>query len=118
MSLTLRRVLCLLTLTLNFSLFNAAFAQPKSLVNGSSTTEVNELAAALVRTKSDSEQQELLSQHGELLNNSLLAALKSLATPLIQKGEYAEELGENNYRKRVSSADFGPFRQQRLAINS
>ena len=90
MSLTLRKVLCLLALTLNFSIFNAALAQPKSLVNASATTEANELAAALVRTKSDAEQQELLAQHAQLLNASLLAALKSLATPLIQKGEYAE----------------------------
>src|SRR5262245_21855387 len=89
MLLTPRKVLGLLTLTLNFSFFNAAFAQPKSLVS-SSTAEVNELAAALVHTKSDSEQAELLAQHKELLSGSLLAALKSLATPLVQKGEYGE----------------------------
>lgn len=102
MSLTLRKVLCLLTLTLNFSIFNAAFAQPKSPVNAAAPTEVKELAAALVRTKSDAEQQELLAQHGELLNSSLLAALKSLATPLIQKGEYAEAARISQVAVRVA----------------
>ena len=102
MSLTLRKVLCLLALTLNFSIFNAALAQPKSLVNAATTTEVNELAAALVRTKSDAEQQKLLAQHGELLNASLLAALKSLATPLVQKGEYAEAARISQLAVRVA----------------
>lgn len=101
MSLTLRKVLCLLALTLNFSIFNAALAQPKSLVNAA-TTEVNELAAALVRTRSDAEQQELLAQHSELLNASLLTALKALATPLIQKGEYAEAARISQLAVRVA----------------
>src|SRR5262249_53972871 len=102
MSLTLRKVLCLLSLTLNFSIFYAAFAQPKSLVKASATSEVNELAAALVRTKSDAEQQDLLAHNGELLNGSLLAALKSRVTPLVQKGEYAEAARISQVAVRVA----------------
>src|SRR5947207_1624703 len=92
MSFTLRNVLCLLvlTLTLHLGLTTAAFGQPKSLVNSTGSVEVNELATALVRTKSETEQQELLAHKAELMNPSLLAALKALATPLVQKGDYGE----------------------------
>ena len=101
MFLTRRKVLCLLTLFLNFSLGAASFAQPKSLV-GSATTEAKELATALVQTKSDADQEALLAQHQELLNAPLLAALKSLATPLIQKGDYGEAARISQLAVRVA----------------
>src|SRR2546423_605900 len=86
------KVLCLLvlTLTLHQGLAVAAFALPKSLVNSTGSIEVNELAAALVRAKSETEQQDLLAHKTELMNPSLLAALKALEAPLLQKGDYTE----------------------------
>jgi CHAT domain-containing protein/tetratricopeptide (TPR) repeat protein len=79
---------CLLALSL--SLISPALAQPQSVPNPPISLEVKDLSVALVRAASDEEQERLLAQKHELMNTSLLVALKELASPLIQKGDYAE----------------------------
>ncbi|MGB7926441.1 MAG: CHAT domain-containing protein [Pyrinomonadaceae bacterium] len=90
MSFTFRALLCLLALSL--SLINPARAQSQSVTNPPASSEVNELAAALAGAASEEEQERLLAQKKELITGSLLAALKALANPFAQKGDYAEAL--------------------------
>ena len=81
MPFTLRVSLCFLAMTLG--LVNPAPARSQ---------EVNDLAAALVRAASDQEQEQLLAQKKEMMNSALLAALKALSDPLVQRGDYAQAL--------------------------
>ena len=71
------------------------------------------MAVALVRTKSDAERDQLLTQKVQLNNAELLVALKSLADPLVQKGEYNEavrisqlavRIAEQQLKRRVKSS--------------
>ncbi|HKG20979.1 MAG TPA: CHAT domain-containing protein [Blastocatellia bacterium] len=77
-------------LALSFSLIGPAPAQSHAVPNPPASAEVNELAAALARAGSEQEQDGLLERRKDLLNASLLVALKELADPLSQKGDYAE----------------------------
>lgn len=88
MSLALRRGLFIAIVTLSLS--DVVFAQSFSVANPTNSTEATTLAAALVKTSSHQEQDDLLAQHQLLLNASLLAALKEQANPYLQKGDYAE----------------------------
>ncbi len=81
-------VMCLLVLTLSF--INPSLARSESVSNPPAASEINNLAAALVGAKSEEEQERLLADKRDLINTSLLAALKALAEPSIQKGEYVE----------------------------
>jgi tetratricopeptide (TPR) repeat protein len=90
MSFTLRVLLCLLALSL--SSINPAIAQTQSVPNTPASSEVNDLAAALVAATSEEEQERLLAQKPDLMNSSLLTALKARADPLVQKGDYAQAL--------------------------
>jgi CHAT domain-containing protein len=81
---------CFLALSLN--LISPTLAQSQAVPEPPALSEVNDLAAALVRAKSEQEQERLLAQRKDLINNSLLAALKALANPFVQKGDYAEGL--------------------------
>lgn len=65
-------------------------------------SEVKDLAVALVRTKSEVEQEQLLTQKSELKNAELLVALKALADPLVQKGEYNEALRISHLAVRIA----------------
>ena len=85
MSISFRKALSLSIVTL--SLFTPVLAQSESK---SKASETKELAAALVQTKSDAEQDALLAQGKELLNTELVTEFKALADPFIQKGEYGE----------------------------
>src|SRR5262245_38723450 len=90
MSFPLRVSFCLLTLSLG--VFCPASAQSQSVPNSSTSSEVNDLAATLVAAASEEEQERLLARKPGLTNSSLLAALKALADPFVQKGDYAEAL--------------------------
>ena len=76
-------------LLISLSLISPALAQSQSVANPTAPTEVNELAAALVRATSDEDKEQLLAQKKHLVNSALLAALKKLANPLFQKDDYA-----------------------------
>jgi CHAT domain-containing protein/tetratricopeptide (TPR) repeat protein len=52
----------------------------------------NALAEALVKATTEEEQELLLAQKQELMNSSLLTALKKLADPLTEKGDYPQAL--------------------------
>lgn len=82
------RAVCLLILGL--VLINTALAQSQS-VSTSPTSSVKDLAVALVRVKSEEEQDHLLAQRDDLKNAELLVALKALADPLVQKDEHNED---------------------------
>ncbi|HKQ79401.1 MAG TPA: CHAT domain-containing tetratricopeptide repeat protein [Blastocatellia bacterium] len=78
-------------LALSLSLINPTLAQSQSAPNPPNLTEVNDLAVALVAAAED-EQERLLARNNSLANNSLLAALKALANPFVQKGDYAQAI--------------------------
>jgi CHAT domain-containing protein/tetratricopeptide (TPR) repeat protein len=87
MSSTLRVSLCLMALAL--SLINPALAQTQSVPNPPTSSEVNDLAAALGAAASEEEQERLLARKPDLMNSSLVAALISLADPLARKVDFA-----------------------------
>jgi CHAT domain-containing protein/Tfp pilus assembly protein PilF len=100
MSFPLRVSLCLLTLSL--SVFCPASAQSQSIPNSSTLSEVNDLAATLVAAASEEEQERLFARKPDLMNSSLLAALKTLANPFVQKGDDAEALRITQLAARIA----------------
>lgn len=100
MSINFRKALSLLILT--SSLIAPVMAQSPSTPKTSEPSDVKDLAAALVRTKSETEQDGLLAQKKELITTTLLAALKALADPVIQKGEYGEAARISHLAVRIA----------------
>jgi CHAT domain-containing protein/Tfp pilus assembly protein PilF len=92
--------LCLLALGL--SLINPALAQSQTVPNTPASSEVSDLARALANATSEEEQERLLSGKKELMNGQLLAALKALADPLAQKGDYPEAVKISQLAIRVA----------------
>lgn len=92
MPITFRRVLTLPILSL--SLITVALGQSQSASR--------DFAAALVKLKSEAEQDQLLAQKPDLIDDSLMAALKALAEPIVQKGDYNEALRISNLALRVA----------------
>ena len=78
MSLTLRSTLIFLALSL--SLISPGLVQSQSISNPPNSSEINDLAAELVRAASEEEQERLLAQKNKLMNSSLLAALTFATT--------------------------------------
>jgi CHAT domain-containing protein/tetratricopeptide (TPR) repeat protein len=89
-SFAIRLSLCFLALSL--SLISPGLAQSQSVPNQPISSEINDLAEALLSATSEEEQERLLARKPGLMNNALLAALKALANPLIRKGDYAQAL--------------------------
>jgi CHAT domain-containing protein/tetratricopeptide (TPR) repeat protein len=100
MSITFRNALSLPILCL--SLISPALAQSQSVVTSSASSEVKDLAVALVRVKSQAEQQQLLTGNDYLKNAELLTALKRLVDPLVQKGDYDEALRISHLAVRIA----------------
>jgi CHAT domain-containing protein/Tfp pilus assembly protein PilF len=100
MAFTFRAALCQLALSL--SLVNPVVAQTQPVPGPQNSSEVNELAASLVTASSEEEQERLLAGRKELINGSLLAALKALADPLAQKGDYAQALKISRLAIRIA----------------
>src|SRR5262245_8256531 len=100
MSLTLRLSLCFLALSL--SLISPGLVQSQSVPNPPISSEINDLAAALVRAASEQEQERLLARNPGLMNSSLLAALKALADPFFLKGDYAQALRISQLAVRIA----------------
>ena len=100
MSITFRKALSLLGLSL--SLITPATAQSQIVNNAIASSEVKDLAVALVRVKSETEQEQLLTQKEKLKNSSLLLALKGLVDPLVRKGEYNEALRISHLAVRIA----------------
>lgn len=100
MSITFRQASCLLILGL--SLITPALAQSQSVSTSPTSPEVKDLAVALVRIKSEAEQDQLLVQKNELKNAELLRALKGLVDPLVQNGEYNEALRISRLAVRIA----------------
>jgi CHAT domain-containing protein/tetratricopeptide (TPR) repeat protein len=99
MSPTLRVSMCLLALSLSFS---PALPQTQSVPNPPTLSEVEDLAKTLVTAASEEEQERLLARKPDLMNNSLLTALKALADPLVQKGDYAQALRISQLAVRIA----------------
>jgi CHAT domain-containing protein/tetratricopeptide (TPR) repeat protein len=100
MSFTIRLSLCFLFFSL--SLISPGLAQTQSVPNPSTSSEINDLAAALVAAASEEEQERLLARKPGLMNSSLLAELKALADPLIKKGDYARALIISHLAVRIA----------------
>ncbi|HEX7334260.1 MAG TPA: CHAT domain-containing protein [Pyrinomonadaceae bacterium] len=100
MSLAFRKALPLLILSLSF--ITPALAQSSSNLTESASSDVKDLAVALVRSKSEPEQDQLLTRKHDLKNGELLAALKALADPLVQRGEYNEAIRISHLALRVA----------------
>ena len=113
MSIAFRSAFCLLILGL--ILITPAHAQSQSLSTSPTSSEVKDLAVALVRTKSDEERDQLLTQKVQLKNAELLVALKSLADPLVQKGEYNEAVRISQMAVRIAE-EMGDRLQLGLAL--
>ena len=89
-------------LILSMSLIGPALGQSQTISNPAALPEVKDFAVALVRLKSEVEQEQLLAQNEKQRNASLLVALKALADPLVQKGDYNEGLRISNLAVRVA----------------
>lgn len=100
MSSAFRVASCLLALSL--SLISPALAQTQSNPTPSVKSEVSELASALARASSEDERERLLTRGNDSTNGALLAALKELAHPLIQKGDYPEAVRISKLAVRVA----------------
>jgi CHAT domain-containing protein/Tfp pilus assembly protein PilF len=100
MSHTFRVASCLLALSL--SLINPALAQSHAVPNASAAPEARDLAAALIRSASEEEQERLLMRSKGSSSGALLVALKELANPLVQKGDYNEALRISQLAIRVA----------------
>ena len=90
MSIAFRKPLSLLIFSVG--LVTSALGQSETISNANASVELKNFAAALVRLKSEPEQDQMLAQKQELRNASLLIALKALAEPLVEKGDYNEAL--------------------------
>jgi CHAT domain-containing protein/Tfp pilus assembly protein PilF len=99
MSFAFRASLYLLALSLSFS---PALAQSQSVLNPPTSSEINDLAAALARAASEEEQERLLAMKHGLMNSSLISALKALAEPSIKKGDNAQALRISQLAARVA----------------
>src|SRR6266545_2293151 len=100
MSVSLALMMCLVVLNSGF--INPSLVRSELVSNPAASTEVNVLAAALMAAKSEEEQERLLAQKKDLINTSLLAALKDLANPFVQKGEYVEAQRISHIAVRVA----------------
>ena len=100
MSFTLRLSLCFLALSL--SLISPGLVQSQSVPNRPTSSEINDLAASLLRAASEQEQERLLARNPGLMNSSLLAALKALADPFSLKGDYAQALRISQLAVRIA----------------
>lgn len=100
MSIGFRRPLSLLIFSL--SLVTSALGQSQSIANSNVSAEVKDFAAALVSLKSEPEQEQLLAQKEQLRNASLLAALKAIVEPIVQKGDYTEALRISHLAVRIA----------------
>ena len=90
------RALSLLILSL--SPITAAFGQSQAVINSGT----KDFATALVKLKSEAEQDQLLAQKPELVDDSLMAALKAQAESIVQKGDYDEALRISNIALHVA----------------
>ena len=100
MSLAFRKALPLLILSL--SLITPALAQSSSNPTEPKSSDVKDLAVALVRTKSEQEQDQLLTRKVDLKSGELLVALKGLADPFVQRGQDNEALRISHLAVRVA----------------
>jgi CHAT domain-containing protein/tetratricopeptide (TPR) repeat protein len=100
MSLTLRFTLIFLALSL--SLIRPGLVQSQSIPNPPNSSEINDLAAALVSATSGEEQDLLLARNSVLVNSSLLAALKALADPYVKNGDYPHGLRISKLAVRIA----------------
>ena len=100
MSIAFRKPLSLLIFSLSF--ITSALGQSQTISNATASTEVKDFAVALVRLKSEPEQEQLLAQNEQLRNASLLSALKALAEPVVQKGDYNEALRISHLAVRIA----------------
>jgi hypothetical protein len=100
MSLAFRKALPLLILSL--SLITPTLAQSLSNATESTSSDVKDLAIALIRSKSEQEQDQLLTRKADLKSGELLAVLKGLADPFVQRGEDNEALRISHLAVRVA----------------
>ncbi|HEX7318222.1 MAG TPA: CHAT domain-containing protein [Pyrinomonadaceae bacterium] len=100
MTFKLRAALC--TLSLCLSLFGPARAQSPQVPVTHTKSEVKELAVALTRAGSEEERERLLERNKDSADDALLAALKGMAEPLVQKGDYNEAVRISKVALRVA----------------
>src|SRR5262245_37776033 len=97
---TLRLSLCFLALSLG--LISPGLAQTQSTPNPPTSSEINDLATALVAAASEEKQERLLARKNNLMNSSLVAALMAQAAPFVQKGDYAQALRISQLAVRIA----------------
>jgi tetratricopeptide (TPR) repeat protein len=100
MPLSFRKPLSLLILSLSFVI--PALGQSQTVSKSNASPDVKNLAVALARVKTEAEQEQLLAENVALQNESLLSALRALAEPFIQKGDYNEALRITHLALRIA----------------
>lgn len=100
MPIAFRKPLSLLIFSLSFVI--PALGQSQTVSNSNASSEVKDLAVALVRVKTEAEQDQLLAGNVALQNESFMAALRALAEPFVQKGDYNEALRITHLALRVA----------------
>ncbi len=100
MPIAFRKPLSLLIFSLSFVI--PALGQSQALSNVNTSAEVKDFAVALVRVKTEAEQEQLLAGNVALQNESLLVTLRALAEPLVQKGDYNEALRITHLALRIA----------------
>src|SRR5262249_225175 len=100
MSFAFRVSLCFLALIL--SLINPGPAQSQSIPNPSTSSEINDLAKELAGAMSEEEQERLLARKKDMVNSSLLTALRAFVSPLLKKGDLAQALRISQLAARVA----------------
>src|SRR5688500_8321957 len=75
-------------IALSFFILNLSLSTPVLAQSDSSTksTDAKALAVALAQTKSEPEQDALLAQGTDVIGTELLAGLKAVVDPIVQKG--------------------------------
>jgi CHAT domain-containing protein len=66
------------------------------------TSPVNDLAAALEKAASEQEQEQLLAQEKDMVDSSLVSALRELASPRIQNRDFAQALRISQLAARIA----------------
>jgi CHAT domain-containing protein/Tfp pilus assembly protein PilF len=89
-------------LALSLSLVSPGLAHSQSVADPPISGEVNELAAALASAKSEGEQDALLARKTDLMNSSLLYALKNLSDSSFLKGDFAQAQKTAQVESRIA----------------
>lgn len=89
-------------LILSLGLIVSVSGQTQTVSDSSASPDMKDFAVALVKLKTEAEQDQLLAQKPALVDGSLLVALKTLTDPIVLKSEYNEALRISHLALRIA----------------